>query len=503
MTTRLYSPPNAARRLLGLISGSLLLAATVSCGSPADKQAEVTANTTNQAPDEQAPDEQAGTVADAHLVVAQATTANQPIAIVPGDYSWKRLLGSDFDGLANSPGIQFDWSRKPTVAWRLEVGDGYGLGCVDNGRYYHADATVADGVRVERLRAFNLDDASLAWSVQRPMQYQDMYGYESGPRGTPTIAGDSIITFGCDGELICRNTADGSQLWSVATNKQYGVVQNFFGVGSSPLILDSAVVVPVGGSPLEDQQIAPGRLDRVISNGSALVAFDLKTGDEIWRCGKDLASYSSPRTMTIDGQTVVLLFARDQLLAVDPEQGNVLWSYPHRASILESVNAMMPVVDGDHVFISECYQVGSVMLRVTPESATPVWKDPPQNRRAQSMRCHWSTPILIDGFLYGCSGRNNPDSDFRCVEFETGKVQWSDGRRVRTSLARAGDHLVVLDEYGFLQVVRPSPEKLDVVVEHDFSDLVSSPCWAAPIIVGNRILIRGNHHVLCLLVPTK
>ncbi len=435
-----------------------------------------------------------------------ATAAIPPMEL--GGFDWPRLLGKHFDGVAEVSGKAFDWSKKPEIAWRLPVGDGYGLGCVIDGRYYHADAVRSDQVSlgrqmVERLRAFDLNDASLIWSVERPLEYRDLYGYETGPRGTPTSDGKSIVTFGCDGELCCRDLADGTLKWSVSTNKAYGVVQNFFGVGSSPLLLDSMVIVPVGGSPPEDQQIAPGRLDRVIPNGSALVAFDLASGDEVWKCGGDLASYSSPRTMKIGDQTVVLLYARNQLLAVDPALGKVIWKVPHRADMLESVNAMMPVVDGDRVFISECYQVGSRLMKVSLQQPTTLWVDPPRNRRAQAMRCHWSTPIVVDGFLYGCSGRNNPDSDFRCVELASGKVQWSDDRGMRTSVTRVGEHLVVLDEYGRIEIVNPNPEKLEILAEYDFSDQIRTPCWAAPIVVGNRMLVRGDRHVLCLAIPTR
>jgi outer membrane protein assembly factor BamB len=466
--------------------GCLVLVALVSCDSREVIQAQVPADAGTRSP--------AGRTEDASLA---------SIPLVRGNDSWPRLLGSQFDGVADVKGIEFDWSRTPEVAWRLPVGDGYGLGCVADGRYYHFDAARIERQTVERLRAFDLKDARLIWSVDRPLNYSDLYGYESGPRGTPAIAGESIVTYGVDGGLLCRNVADGSLKWSVATNDEYGVVQNFFGVGSSPLVLDSLVIVLVGGSPPEDQNIAPGRLDRVIPNGSALVAFDLETGTEVWRCGDDLASYSSPRPMQIGSKTVVLAFAREHLLVVDPSTGKVLWKKRHRSDKVESVNAMMPVVSGDRVFISECYQIGSLLMSVSIDGPKTLWQDPPKNPRVRAMECHWSTPILIDGFLYGCSGRNNPDSDFRCIEFESGKVKWSDDRRIRTSVARAGDHLVVLEERGRMQIVRPNAEKLDVVAEYDFGEYLSQPCWAAPIIVGNRMLIRGDRHVLCLAIPIK
>ena len=423
--------------------------------------------------------------------------------LVAGDFNWPRLLGEGFDGIGDCDGIEFDWSKRPEAAWQLAVGDGYGLGSVVEGVYYQFDALVSRSGGEERLRAIDLKSGNVLWTQSRPMLYRDMYGYESGPRGTPTVLGQRVVTLGVAGDLCCRNRKDGKLFWSVDTNSTYGVVQNFFGVGASPLLLDNKVIVPVGGSPDEDQNIPPGRLDRVIGNGSALVAFDIESGKEIWKTGDELASYSSPRTMRLGSETVVLYFARDSLIAVDPKDGKQLWSFAHGAELLESVNAAMPVVSDNKIFLSECYEIGSVLLSATRDKASVVWQDDVNNRRKQVMRAHWSTPVLIDGYLYGCSGRNNPDSDFRCIEFGTGKLQWNDGRRIRSSCTLAGDHLVVLEERGQLQIVRPSPEELDVVAEYDLSNLVRYPCWAAPIIVGNRMILRGDQNVVCLAIPTK
>ncbi|MCC9602588.1 PQQ-like beta-propeller repeat protein [Stieleria sp. JC731] len=438
----------------------------------------------------------------ANQVSTPAETAEDDLIPMRGTTAqWPRLLGSDFDGVAPATAAKPDYTKKPQITWTLMVGDGYGLGSVSDEVYYHFDATREGRQLKQRLRAIELKSGTTIWSVEKPFDYADLYGYESGPRGTPAIAGDRIVTFGVEGELTCRDRSDGKEIWSVSTNEKYGVVQNFFGVGASPLILDQMVIVPVGGSPPEDQAIAPGRLDRVIPNGTALVAFDLSTGEERWHCGDDLAGYSSPRTMQIDGSTIILAFCRDHLIAVDPSAGKVLWKHHHRAEKLESVNAMMPVVDSRQVFISECYDIGSTLLDVDRDQATVVWKDESPSLRRHAMRCHWSTPVLIDGYLYGCSGRNNPDSDFRCIEFATGKLMWEDGRRRRSSVTRVGAELLIMDEFAKLQVVHPSPDKFDLIAEHDFNEQLTPPCWAAPIAIGNRVLIRGDRRVLCLAFP--
>ncbi len=437
------------------------------------------------------------------LVMSQ-TNAERDVS---GD--WPRLLGNRFDGsVSQKP--NFDVTKKPRFVWSLDVGDGYGLGAVSDGKYYHFDAVKGpSGETLERLRSIDLETGETIWESSIPQVYQDMYGYEDGPRSTPTLSKDSVFTLGVSGMLICRDRETSKERWKVDTNKEFGVVQNFFGVGSSPLLIDHKVIVMIGGSPVADANIAPGRLDRVSPNGSLLVAFDSKTGKELWRSGDDLASYSSPRSFEFNGRMFVLVYARDHLWCIDPVDGNVLWKYAHRADILESAIAMTPVVDGEHIFISECYQIGSVLLRAKQNEVASVWKDPAFDRRRQSMRSHWATPILVDGFLYGCSGRNAPDSDFRCINWKTGKVAWSDDRRARCSITRVGDHFILLEERGLLQVVKANPDKFELIYEwalHESGDDVQSdddvrpaieyPCWAAPIIVGNRMLVRGDKRVL-------
>jgi outer membrane protein assembly factor BamB len=419
---------------------------------------------------------------------------------------WPRFLGKTFDGVAAAPKVGIDWAAEPTFLWSSEVGDGYGIGTVADGRYFQFDAVSQSPAMhgVERLRCMDVTSGKVLWTKTQPFQYQDMLGYEGGPRASPSIEGDRVITMGVTGLLSCRNADDGKLLWSVETNQKYGVVQNFFGVGSSPLVLGDRVIVMVGGSPAEDQNIAPMRLDRVSANGSAVVALDLKSGKQLWKCGQDLASYSSPRPIVVAGETLVLIFARSGLMAIDPEQGQVRWQFEHRAEILESVNAMMPVVDSDHVFISECYEVGSALLRVDANSWKVIWQDPPRDRRRQSMRCHWATPILVDGYLYGCSGRNASDSDFRCIDFQTGELQWSDPRRIRSSVTRVGDHLIVLEERGLLQLIKANPQQLEVVAAWDLGlpagnrPALKYPCWSAPIVVGTKLLLRGTDQVICL-----
>lgn len=444
------------------------------------------------------------------LTVFGNAFAEQPEA--PVAKSWPRFLNVDFSGaakLAADVGSALDWSwqKPPACRWSLPLGDGYGLGVIDQDAYFHFDAI--DGQ--ERLRKVDMQSGEVLWSQSNPLSYQDLYGYETGARCSPTIDGEQVFTFGVAGALTARSTRDGAVQWRVETSEKYHVVQNFFGAGAAPLVLDDAVITMVGGSPEADQRIAPGRLDRVSPNGSLVVAFDRHTGDELWTCGDDLASYSSPRTVRINNRDYVLVFAREALHVIDPRRGKSIGEVPYRSDLMESVNAMVPVVDGNRVLISECYERGAALFEITIEADAAqfktLWRDEAENRRGQSLRSHMSTPILHSGFLYACSGRNAPDSDFRCVEFATGKVQWTSLERRRSTASRIGEILLVLEERGTLHIIRCTPEGFDELavwpldVAADGRPAITYPCWSAPVIASDCLFIRGDEMLLCLELP--
>jgi hypothetical protein len=236
----------------------------------------------------------------------------------------------------------------------------------------------------------------------------------------------------------------------------------------------------------------------------------------VYRISDELASYSSPKLATIGGRKWGFLLARGGLLGFDPANGQIDFRYPWRDRKLESVNASVPVVVGNKVFISETYGIGSSLLSVRPGGYDIVWRDD-RNRRAKSMLAHWNTPIYVDGYLYGCSGRNPPDADLRCIDWQTGKVQWvergSGAQQERSSLLFVDGHFVVLGEYGSLKLVRANPQKYDLVSEVMLQQpasrpnspprrLLKSPCWAAPILSHGLLYVRGDDRIVCLeLIP--
>jgi outer membrane protein assembly factor BamB len=370
----------------------------------------------------------------------------------------------------------------------MKLGNGYGAPTISKGRLFIFDR-IDDGAR---LRCLKSETGELLWRFDYPTSYQDDYNYNNGPRCCPVVDDNRVYIFGAEGMLHCLSAADGKLLWKVDTQAEYGVIQNFFGVGSTPVVEGNLLIVQVGGSPKGEKR----SLDQK-GNGSAVVAFDKLTGKVKYRVGNELASYASPVLATIDKERWCFIFARGGLFGLDPVSGKERFHFPWRASILESVNASNPLVIGDKILISETYGPGSALLQIKSDSPHVVWKDEPR-ARLKILQCHWNTPIYHDGYVYGCSGRHTQNADLRCIELATGKIMWRKPALTRTSLMMVDGHFICLGEDGELRLLKVDPKKYDEVAHMETG--LEYPCWAAPVLSHGLLYLRGADRLVCLEV---
>jgi outer membrane protein assembly factor BamB len=316
------------------------------------------------------------------------------------------------------------------------------------------------------------------------------------------VDGERVYTFGVEGRLRCLRTSDGELLWDVDTATRFGVVQNFFGVGTTPVVEKGLIIVIIGGSPPASPAMHSGEVQ---GNGTGLAAFDKTTGKVRWTLSNELASYSTPRIVTMSGRRRGFAFTRGGLLGFDPARGAQDFFFPWRARTLESVNAATPVVVDDTVFLSETYGPGSVLLKIPPRGDPQVlWRDA---RRNQSLQAHWNTPVHHEGHLYASSGRGSGNAELRCIDHRSGKVRWAQPGLGRSTLLLVDGHIVVLTEYGKLLLVRPNPERYELVSELELRDdngrkLLRHPAWNPPILSHGLLYVRGKDRVVALeLIP--
>jgi outer membrane protein assembly factor BamB len=480
-------------------------------------------------------------VAVSSLLVASSVRAEE----LPPDLGtrkqgidWPDFLGPQRDSRSPETGLNTNWkAHPPRVVWHTSLGESYSAPSVSRGRLFHFDRH-GD---VHRLTCRHSETGEELWTHELPADFTDMLGYNNGPRATPVVDGNRVYVASPEGLLECVDVTSGEQVWRVDTLKEFGIVKNFFGVGSTPLVWQDLVIVNVGGSPADSPPDVYAARGHVEGNGSGVVAFDKLTGKVRWQATDELASYASPVVAPLTAEAGerpwCFVLARGGLVALDPRNGAVDFQFPWRSTKLESVNASSPVVVSDKVFISEAYGPGSALLHVgeslrdsnSPVSERPVhkvvWQDELRSRD-KAMELHWNTAVHHDGYLYGSSGQHGGDAELRCIELATGEAKWSERGLARSSLLYVDGCFVCLSEDGALRLLRATPEKYEVLAEFtptvgdslpvddslresnspaserpDHGDpLLEYPAWAAPVLSHGLLYVRGSDRLVCLEV---
>jgi outer membrane protein assembly factor BamB len=435
------------------------------------------------------------------LVLALATPQVPDLGTRKAGHDWPGFLGPKRDGVSLETGLDPRWpATGPRLVWHRELGEGFGACAVSRGRVLQFDRLGGKA----RLVCLKSETGEPLWTFEYPTDYSDAYGAGDGPRTCPLFDGDRVFIVDPAGLLHCVGLGDGKLLWKKDTGSDFGVVPNFFGVGSTPVVEGDLLLCMVGGSPPNSPAIGQGGIE---GNGTGIVAFETATGKVRYKITDELASYSSPVTATIAGRRWGFVFARGGLVGFEPSTGKMDFHYPWRARAITTVNICTPVVAGDLVYVSEAYGIGASVLRVKPGGYDVLWQD--GRKRDQSMATYFGTPVHVGGFLYGSSGQGKSEAELRCVEMATGKVAWSEPGLGRTSLTSVDGHLIALSEDGTLRLLRTTPTKFEVVAKAVIKSpagerLLGEPAWAAPVLSHGLLYVRGRDRLVCLdLIPER
>lgn len=375
---------------------------------------------------------------------------------------WPQLLGPQRNGHALGESLATQWSAEgPKKVWSVDLGSGFsGPAVVGNQvvMFHRVDAK-------ERIESFDVRNGKSNWSVAFEATYRGSINPDSGPRCVPLIHAGRVYVFGAAGDLHCVELKSGAKQWSRSLYEDVDGDEGYFGAGSTPIIIGDQLLVNAGG------------------RNAGIVAISLKTGKTIWQATREGASYSSPTLATLDGQDYAVFVTRLNAVGLDPQNGDVRFSFPFGRRG-PTVNAATPLVFDNYLFISSSYGIGASLSDLRTPEPKPIWAND------TSMSSQYCTAVFQGGYLYGTHGREDGQAaELRCIEAKSGKIQWSEQGFGVAHTILADKLMLLLNVEGQLSLVKAQPTSYAKLAEATISQGVTR---AIPALSNGKLFLRNN-----------
>ena len=115
---------------------------------------------------------------------------------------WPGFRGAGRDGIVRGVRVATDWSAAPPVElWRRPVGPAWSSIAVQGDRLYTQEQRGAD----EIVSCYHLRTGEPLWSHRDATRFWESNA-GPGPRGTPSIDGGRVFSFGATGIVMSRNS---------------------------------------------------------------------------------------------------------------------------------------------------------------------------------------------------------------------------------------------------------------------------------------------------------
>ena len=383
---------------------------------------------------------------------------------------WPQWGGPGRDFVSKSKGLATSWPEKgPRQLWSRALGEGHSAIVVEGNTLY----TMYSKGEEEFVVALAADTGKTIWELKYAAPTAGVnYEYGFGPHATPLLIGDLIYTVGSIGKLHALEKKTGEVVWSHDLYKDLGGQKMDRGYSCSPLAYKNNVILTLGGQ------------------GQTLVAFNQRDGKVAWKSQNLDMSPASPIIINVDGQDQLVAFMGREIVGMDPNNGERLWSHPHVTEW--GLNISTPVWGDDNLlFLSSAYSGGSRVLKLNRSEGKTTVSELWFHRR---LRLHHTTAIRIGDFVYASSGDFGP-AFLAGVNVKTGDIAFQDRSFPKANLLYADGKLIILDEDGNLALATVSPAGLTVISK---VSVMKNLAWTVPTLVGTKLYLRDRRTIAAL-----
>jgi outer membrane protein assembly factor BamB len=390
---------------------------------------------------------------------------------------WPQYRGPNGDGKTDEK-ILTTWPAEgPKVAWKIPMGEGFGVVAVVGERGY----VLAERNKEEVCVALDIATGKELWAT--PLGKTIFEGNGNGPRSTPTVVGDHLYILGTYLRLSCLSAKDGKVVWShdiqaenSGQNETKGIKS--WGNAMSAVVEGDVVMVAGGGT------------------GQTFLFFDRKTGKLLGKHGDEKITHASPTPTEIAGQKQVIFFTQQGLTSLDAKGGAMLW---HADFPWSTSTAAGAVVEGDIVYCSAGYGVGAGAFKIAKQGTT--WKATEVWRKKGEHPNHWSTPIVHKGHLYGLFGfKEFKTMPLKCVDLATGQEKWAESGFGQGGSILVGENVLTLGDQGQLVLTKATPDKYTELAR---AQVLSGKCWNNPSVANGLVFCRSTKEIVCLDLRVK
>ncbi|HET9225091.1 MAG TPA: PQQ-binding-like beta-propeller repeat protein [Thermoanaerobaculia bacterium] len=376
---------------------------------------------------------------------------------------WPQFRGPQQNGVSAEKGLLRTWPESgPKVLWKKPIGSGFSTVTVAGGALY----TMAVEGESEMAYRLKESDGEVVWRVPLGPVFPEMFG--NGPRSTPAVDGDVVYMLSATGRLHALKLQDGARIWELDLVKEFGSPTPNRGFAQSPVIDGDLLVLEAGGK-----------------DGKAIVGLDKKTGKLRWSALDGKPGYVTPLAVTVDGvrQYVFVRTIEGDIVSVT-QDGKVHWKYSWKPGAIASPLFLPP----NRIFASASEDIGAVLLEIGKgEDGKTALKEVWSNRL---MKNHFSSPVLIDGYIYGFD-----NASLKCIVAETGEQKWVQRGYGKGSLIAADNLLYVLSDQGQLILAEATPSGFQ---EKGKIKVMEGKTWTSPVLSHGRLYLRDEDEMIVL-----
>ena len=419
------------------------------------------------------------------------------IAAPAAAQQWSSFRGPDGNGVetAGQPPLTWDMAAGTNIAWSTPIpGLGHSSPVVWGNRIFVTSAVpltgpggdagadgavnLKDGDSVPsttrhawRLYCFDRADGRVLWerTAHEGMPRVKRHSKASQASASPATDGTHVVAM-MGSEGLYAFDMQGAPLWTKDLGRlDQGYVDDKsaeWSPGSSPVIHGGLVIV---------------QNDRHAD--SYVVAYDVKTGQERWRVGRDeLPSWATP---VVGGTRPTIVTSSPRFIrGHDATTGRELW----RVAEGNQVKVPTPVVFEDLVIVTGGWPTGGCpIIAIRIATGEVVWK----LARGSS---YTPTPLVYQGILYVCVD----NGVLSAYDPRTGKRHYQqrlarDAGGFSASPVAAAGRLYLASEDGVVFVVRAG-RTFALLARNDMKEML----LATPALVGNQILVRTRSHLVAI-----